>query len=111
MGTNRLPKLNDDRFLQGSSAGGTYKEAGLPNITGYFYGINGGFRKSGGEMPSDKGAFSVYGIYYGFMDLGITDYYDGGIYKFDASRSNPIYGASETVQPPAMTVRYYIRAK
>ena len=30
---------------------------------------------------------------------------------FDASRSNDIYGSSETIQPSAMTVNYYIRAR
>ena len=30
---------------------------------------------------------------------------------FDASRCSSIYGGSTTVQPPAVTVRYYIRAK
>ena len=34
-----------------------------------------------------------------------------GIQSFNASWSNQIYGASNTVQPPAITVRYYIKAK
>ena len=33
-----------------------------------------------------------------------------GVLEFDASRSNPIYGASATVQPPSVTVRYFIKA-
>jgi hypothetical protein len=31
-------------------------------------------------------------------------------WDFDASRSNPIYGASNTVQPDALTARYIIKA-
>lgn len=33
-----------------------------------------------------------------------------GALAFDASRCSSIYGNSDTVQPPAMTVRYYIKA-
>lgn len=29
---------------------------------------------------------------------------------FNASRCSPIYGRSSTVQPPAVTVRYFIKA-
>ena len=32
------------------------------------------------------------------------------IFTFDASRSNSIYGSIDTVQPPAITVRYLIKA-
>ena len=32
------------------------------------------------------------------------------LFIFDASRSNSIYGSSDTVQPPAVTVRYLIKA-
>ena len=34
LGTNVVPKLNDNRFLEGSDSYGTAKDAGLPNITG-----------------------------------------------------------------------------
>ena len=36
----------------------------------------------------------------------------GGLpfFIFDASRSNSIYGSSDTVQPPAVTVRYLIES-
>lgn len=74
---------------------GTTIDAGLPNITGSFYGdmvsrdtsvtATGAFRFGGG-----KGNFSVgssYNLYNGFT--------------FDASRSSAIYGKSTTVQPPA----------
>ena len=36
------------------------------------------------------------------------DFYRGAL-TFDASFSNPIYGASSTVQPPALTMRYIIK--
>lgn len=89
------------RFLEGAEVPGAVKEAGLPNITGTFElwkfnnwlggafytesQPNGAYTKDGGEDPAWK-------------------------IVFDASRSNPIYGRSDTVQPPAVTVRYLIKA-
>lgn len=74
---------------------GTTIDAGLPNITGSFYGDmvsrdtsvtgTGAFRVGGG-----KGNFSVGSSYN--LNNGFT---------FDASRSSAIYGKSTTVQPPA----------
>ena len=32
-------------------------------------------------------------------------------FGFDASKSNSIYGNSTTVQPPAVTMRFYIKYK
>lgn len=75
---------------------GTTVEAGLPNITGQtsiasFY------------IPS-AGIFTGNNAFYG-EDGPKPAYYDsvtGGSYvKFNASRSNSIYGRSDTVQPPA----------
>lgn len=88
-----------DRFLEGGIGAGTYYEAGLPNITGNISGfrhnISGAFvggnktnRYDGWEDNQDEYALST---------------------SFDASRSNSIYGASTTVQPPAMTVIYCIK--
>ena len=37
----------------------------------------------------------------------LGDYCRGGI--FNASNSNSIYGKSNTVQPPALTMRYIIK--
>lgn len=78
-----------------SHGAGTTIAAGLPNITGSFYGdmvsrdtsvtATGAFRFGGG-----KGNFSVGSSYN--LNNGFT---------FDASRSSAIYGKSTTVQPPA----------
>ena len=107
LGINQLPDLRN-RFLQGDDIGGTVIEAGLPNITAqwavksehngfthilnnaaYFY----------DTQRQEQWAVN-YSTYVNYPRLG-----------FDASRSNTIYGKSNTVQPPAVTVRYYIRAK
>ena len=88
-----------DRFLEGGIGAGTYYEAGLPNITGNisafkssisgaFVGSNNTNRYDGWNDNEDEYAVST---------------------SFDASRSNRIYGASTTVQPPAMTVIYCIK--
>lgn len=87
------------RFLEGGIGAGTYYEAGLPNITGNisafkssisgaFVGSNNTNRYDGWNDNEDEYAVST---------------------SFDASRSNGIYGASTTVQPPAMTVIYCIK--
>lgn len=87
------------RFLEGGAGAGTYYEAGLPNITGNisafrsnisgaFVGSNNTNRYDGWNDNQDEYAVST---------------------SFDASRSNSIYGASTTVQPPAMTVIYCIK--
>lgn len=82
-----------DRSIQGSStnhAAGTTIEAGLPNITGHF----------GADDAIWVGDLS--GAFY----KGASWNYDassttgsGGYVEFDASHSNSIYGASNTVQP------------
>ena len=92
--TFNLPNLVD-KFVEGSATAGTVKSAGLPNITGTFYSMS----------QIVDGAFSVIdgtGTYAGEY----TSYYRK---SFDASRSNAIYGASNTVQPPALTMRYIIK--
>ena len=87
-----LPDLID-RFAQGSRTVGTYKSAGLPNITGTVDGYM--------NMRASDGAFYLFN-----MDKGHgapdDEYYHG--LDFNASKSNPIYGNSTTVQPPALTL-------
>lgn len=113
LGSNVLPNLNG-RVLQGGSTAGEYKEAGLPNITGWI--IN-----RIGTEPDDialwvdvnvGGAFRYTAPYFKNYprcergEIGKANYMQG--IEFYASDSNPIYGNSATVQPPAYTVRYYI---
>jgi hypothetical protein len=95
--TFNLPNLTD-RVIQGNSSSGTYRNAGLPNITGSFGGI-----RDVGTYP--EGAFFDDGR----TSLGSPSGRDSRLINFSASRSNSIYGASTTVQPPALTMRYYIK--
>lgn len=101
--TFNLPNLTD-RFIQGSDTGGTVKNAGLPNITGAL--------SLPGLSHGDGGNY-VGALYYentgaknGAIESPDVGRVDIGI---DASRSSSIYGASTTVQPPALTMRYYIK--
>lgn len=77
-------------------------EAGLPNITGTTHAQDGYLRD-----PANSGAFNRWTNVRGSSRTG-----DGGYTAsygtFDASASNPIYGKSNTVQPPAIRVYYYI---
>lgn len=91
------------RVLQG---GETVKsvEAGLPNIEGSFWPL-GDYDEStpNNVRQGTEGAFYAQGRTYGqgLVEKGIAD---NARAMFDASRSNPIYGASETVQPPALSL-------
>ena len=83
----------------GSNANTTI-EAGLPNITGTF--------KDNGHA----GALAATGAFTGTKDgTGSNNGWagDGGTYTFNASRSNSIYGKSNTVQPPAYIVNVWRR--
>ena len=99
--TFNLPNVEDNRFLEFSHTRGTKKNAGLPNITGTITDkqqwdnivVTGAFYKTTREADWG-GANSGQGM--------------GGL-GIDASRSNPIYGASTTVQPKSLTVRAIIK--
>lgn len=117
LGSNVLPNLNG-RVLQGAETAGEYKEAGLPNISGGM-GLTFGYTSDNRQTPYPIGATHVSGVFstdekWGRMftpeftshAMDSEFIYSAGI--FDASKSNNIYGASDTVQPPAYTVRYYI---
>lgn len=108
-------QIASDRVLMGASyahAAGSTVEAGLPNITGNFTTKStdvGGSPFSGdANVLSAKGslAFSEKSTSYG----GYTGH-SGSQYniQFDASRSNPIYGRSYTVQPAAYYVHIWKR--
>ena len=108
-------EIAQNRVLMGAGTGytaGSTVEAGLPNITGSFTTKStdvGGSPFSGdANVLSAKGslAFSEKSTSYG----GYTGH-SGSQYniQFDASRSNPIYGRSYTVQPAAYYVHIWRR--
>jgi hypothetical protein len=96
-----LPDLTN-KFIQGSGTAGTVHAAGLPNITGNVVEMK-GYTATKGSGALYKSATKSGGGYYDeAVDRSLT-------LSFDASRSNAIYGKSTTVQPPALTMRYYIK--
>lgn len=110
-GKFKIPNLKG-RVLQGAdTVTGELIEAGLPNITGTI----GALGKAEGNWSStdlgDTGAFEDIGYYETGSWTGSTDHNEKRKWSFDASRSSSIYGASDTVQPPAFTIRWVIKAK
>lgn len=105
--TFNLPNLID-KFIEGGSTFGTTKDAGLPNITGSAWfrhyaddrptitNVSGAFTKDRGSK-TEEGTGKATGYYPNVETL-----------DFNASNSNAIYGASTTVQPPAIVMKFYI---
>lgn len=107
--TFNLP-TSEDLVLQGASTTnpvGTYKTAGLPNITGTIASADAAITFS---QANSKGAISVTGVT-GYVPAANTATASGvrQFASFDASRSSAIYGNSTTVQPPAACVRFMIK--
>ena len=95
--TFRVPDLRG-RFLEGAdTAAGAAIAAGLPNITGRYADQGFDTAASGTGAMYNAGGL-INGTHHGNIQSGYTSV------GFDASRSNAIYGASTTVQPPAITM-------
>ena len=109
--TFNVPDYNvAQRFAQGGTVAGVEKDAGLPNITGSadvprIAQNNTIFLTSTGAVNL---ADSTAGIHMN-VPPGSTNLTPQTM-SIDASRSNPIYGNSDTVQPNALTTRYIIKA-
>lgn len=107
------------RTLQGADSGhavGTTIAAGLPNITGGSATVVFGNKMdiTGGLAPDKDvwaGAFCTH-VWntntFAASSSNTGNRYDGAL-RLDASKSNPIYGNSSTVQPPAYVVHFYRR--
>ena len=108
-------KIAENRAIMGASrshAAGTTVEAGLPNITGSLSetsnnGKSSPFRGNKNAISS-IGALTVTEVSSPFCGY---DGYEGSTYNinFDASRSNSIYGRSNTVQPAALYINIWER--
>lgn len=116
-GKFKIPNLKG-RVLQGADTViGEMIEAGLPNIKGRFR-----HTTTGGGGSEVDGAFSNFTI--NEVQANAGGKYKGNGVKFDASKGETktdgtlkteyephVYGNSDTVQPPAFTVRWIIKAK
>lgn len=98
--TFNLPNLSD-RFIQGSNTVGTVKSAGLPNIVGGVSVVTGGVNATSGAFTTNTN-WTVEHINAPLHGQ------DNGL-EFNAGLVNSIYGNSNTVQPPALTMRYIIK--
>lgn len=108
-------EIAQNRVLMGASyahAAGTTVKAGLPNIAGSLSETSNNGKTS--PFRGNKNAILSIGA------LAVTEVsspfcgyagYEGSAYdiSFDASRSNSIYGSSNTVQPPAYYVHIWRR--
>lgn len=107
----RIPDYNITKeFLQPSQSAGTSIVAGLPNMTGSAYSVGLGRESttstfSGVFATSSEGNATVQG------GSDNTAGKFNGTLRFDASKSNSIYGKSTTVQPSSKTVHVCIRYK
>ena len=115
----RLPKYANYIKMAGTE-GITQKGAGLPNISGKWTGI---FIEGTALTPQGTGVFSSMQNSASVSAFGATGYVNNPNWnlaenggegytqlEFDASKSNAIYGASDTVQPAHTTLYPWISA-
>lgn len=94
--TFNIPKLNDNRFPEGSSSAGSYKDAGLPSIAHtHTAALKGTYDNVGGQSNIFAGSDYDYS-----KGTGTTD---------TNSAVSDIFGKSDTVQPKSATVLFLIR--
>ena len=102
-----LPNWTDRMVQLAADGAGASIAAGLPNITGRVgQGLDSMF-----NTTYCTGAFQGSAENASTKNAGASGYrpIDSGYATFDASRSNPIYGASATVQPAAIKLIPIIR--
>lgn len=103
-------KISQGRFLMGadnSHAVGTTVNAGLPNIEGSIGSTGIGEPKFSKTMTGCFSPVTQTSYYSQTTDKSGYTRSDG--IDFNASKSNSIYGASTTVQPPAYCVHFWKR--
>lgn len=96
-----------------ASEAGTQRSAGLPNITGYANVRSGGCADNNILASNSNGAItcSIQNSLFTWRSHIMVTEGEGKLdtLTFNASKSNPIYGSSDTVQPPAYMVRAWVR--
>ena len=102
---NFLPNYTGRYALGASSGINNLISAGLPNITGSFFGSD-LMGKEG--VDSQNGALFLDTSFSGKYDAALGDSSSYGL-GFNASRSNSIYGNSSTVTPPSINTAFLIR--
>lgn len=113
----KLPDLRD-KFVQGANGNlGTSKDAGLPNVTGQV-----GYLKAIDDGNYNESISLREGCFKNSKNMTTTPPAQSvrnstqdttnrtGTIVFDASKSNAIYGNSDTVQPPSVCLTFIIKA-
>lgn len=107
LGTNVLPNYSGRVPLGSTTAINSTVEAGLPNATGFlnrFYVYD-----PSGSPAHATGAFVLKVLNARWLPSGLTENGSLASLSLDLSKSNAIYGASESVQPPAVKVAVLIK--
>ena len=101
--TFNIADMRDGRYLMGSTVAGLRISAGLPNILGH----SGTLRGADDSGNADWGGAMWRTAY----PQGAQSGYTGNCSNiaFDASRSNAMYGASDTVRPLSLSTNYFIK--
>ena len=108
LGKNTVPDYRG-RFLEGHTTPGNELDPGLPDITGTF-GVHGHDTEGNNTIGGNRISGAFYVIAGWCRPTAGRDSNGGSVVGFKASNANPIYGKSTTVQPPATTVRWLIKA-
>ena len=103
--TFALPDLRE-RYIEGQNTTpvGTYLKAGLPNLNGVLSNV-----RVGSGLTALTGVFQSSALLSNAEGGGGTHQWSRVQIGFNAHDSNSIYGASTTVQPPAVIMRFYIK--
>lgn len=83
--------------------------AGLPNITGHISAIIWGGSAGRGIFANSSGSFQLQGNSLPACTVNGSQGSARTFFSLNASHSNPIYGNSDTVQPPSIKVRVKTR--
>ena len=107
--TFNLPDMQS-RFVYGSWHVGDYFGPGLPDIWAVFRSYGRSDSNFTPLLTATSGAIGVVQTGPDGSSFQMSNSYTSSQgYEFHASWSNSIYGASDTVQPPALTMRYIIK--
>lgn len=112
LGTNVLPNYSGRTIYGASSDINQQVAAGLPNITGncaFNAGSTVALWSASGEGAFYTDNHPSTGLKGGVYNSPSTPYEGHNMASFNASRASSIYGASQTVQPPAVKVAVLIR--
>ena len=106
--TMMLPNWTDRMVQLAGDGAGASVAAGVPNITGALNNKANNHALFDVDLTQSGALFAKPKRINGIPSSDTTDYWSNSI-EFDASKSNPIYGASNTVQPAAIKLIPIIR--